>query len=379
MHRDYYCSEKFDWLSIRLYDGFVSSCCDAVPDKLSMEFLKSDPQAIFNWPTLIEERQQMLQNQRISGCEVCWKQEDSGLVSRRNRKVCHPRYESLRTTPTVLNIQVSNTCNLTCSYCCKNYSHSWLQDVIENGNYGIAGFEDRLDASHKDRLVSRLSQKQLTRSTFQDIIKAQIATNSQRLERVVITGGEPLLYNNLTELIESLPKVQIEIYTGLGLSRSRLTAVLDKIAGHSIKFFVSAENLGTLHEFNRYGSKYDVFCQNLQILRQHSSIVMNSTISNLSIFGFREFADLHGDQLQILTNNLVMDPGFMNVCVLDPGSKEKLINDLKDWPNITDQIQAEADESDRLKLGQFLARFCRVRSLDLDIYPQSFVKWINRN
>jgi organic radical activating enzyme len=200
--RDYYCSQKFDWLEVRLHDGWVTSCCKATPDKVSAQFLESNPQGFFNWPKLIDERKQMLNNQRVDGCEsACWQPEDQGLYSRRTITP-HAEYTGLHHLPKHINIITSNTCNMTCSYCCKHYSSSWTQDVIENGDYNITGYEDRYNANFQDQAVYRSSQKLLDQTRVGNLIMDQIEANMEHVETLMLVGGEPLLYSRLEQLLE---------------------------------------------------------------------------------------------------------------------------------------------------------------------------------
>lgn len=368
---------------IRLYDGYVMSCCKATPDKLTIPLLQQDSRAFFNWPNIKQERQQMLDNQRVSGCEVCWQQEDRGLASRRTNKAHHPRYQGLIQTPKYLTIEVSNTCNLTCSYCCKNYSHTWLRDIMENGDYEIEGHADRYNANDMDRVVYRLSQKEMQRSRFEDLIRQQIAEHYDALEKIVITGGEPLLYNDLEPLVRSLPGKYLEITTGLGISTSRLKAVLDRLSGTDVRFGVSAENLGLLHQFNRYGSDAAVFEKNLELLQSRFPVEINSTLSNLTLFGFPEFFKKHNQSIKIrYHNNIVLEPDFMNPNMLDPGNKSRIVEELSrlgEFTEIIKIIMAEPNLDLRPRLQKYLERFCSTRSLSLDIYPRDFVQWIYCN
>ena len=65
---NYYCSQKFDWVEIRLYDGLVASCCQAQPDHINISDVENHPVGFFNYPKIKQDRQMMLNNQRIAGC-----------------------------------------------------------------------------------------------------------------------------------------------------------------------------------------------------------------------------------------------------------------------------------------------------------------------
>lgn len=378
--RDYYCSQKFDWLEIRTYDGFVQSCCKADPDRLTVESLKTDPAAFFNWPKIVEERQMMLENRRVPGCESCWYHEDRGLPSRRVDYL-QPRYDQTRQTPKTINLVISNTCNLTCVYCCKNFSHSWARDIIENGPYELNDYQDRYEITDRDRLLFKMSQKDLDKSKVGDLVLDQIQSNTQGIEKIMITGGEPLLYNSLIEILQSFKGIKVSVYTGLGVSKSRLSNMISKMKDLDIDLVISAENTGRFHEFNRYGSKYSDFLENLQVVKEHFPTSFASSISNLTVIDWDRFLELNRES-EIYVNPLV-DPDFLRVNMLDDETKLRItkrlekLNDPRN-ENILELLSEPADPILKPRLKSFLQRFLKSRQdINLDIFPDSFKSWLS--
>jgi organic radical activating enzyme len=113
-------------------------------------------------------------------------------------------YSTVEGIPKTLNLVVNNTCLQSCVYCCKNFSSSWLADVVKNGDYNILGYENRYNASSHDKVLSRISQPELHNSKFSQTVLEQIVKNSDQVEHLVISGGEPLLDNNLVSLLQNL-------------------------------------------------------------------------------------------------------------------------------------------------------------------------------
>jgi len=379
----YYCSQKFDWLELRLYDGYVASCCKATPTKLTTSFLKTDPQGFFNWPEIVDEREMMLRNERVSGCELtCWSQEDQGLPSRRinfykdyRHKNKPTFYDKIRQTPRVLNLVVSNTCNLTCSYCCKNFSSTWLRDVIDNGDYNISGYKDRYNSTGRDQVLYASSQRLMDQTQVGNMLTQQLMNNNDTIEEVTITGGEPLLYSQLEGILEMFADKQITIYSGLGVPAARLKQLLPLLKRYNVLMSISAENTGAYHEFNRYGSTYTQFKDNLASIQQHCQMLFVPTISNLTMFDFPNFV-LANPGFEIRPN-VVYDPEFFNPAVMDPDSKQRLADQFGDYTDaLAPILMADFDPSLRLQLAVFLTRFIQSRQLSLDIYPESFVQWL---
>lgn len=379
--RDYYCSQKFDWLEVRLHDGWVTSCCKATPNKVTAQFLESNPQGFFNWPQLVEERKQMLNNQRVEGCEsACWQPEDQGLASRRTNTP-HTRYQGLNHVPKHINIITSNTCNMTCSYCCKHYSSSWTRDVIENGDYNITGYEDRYNATAQDQAIYRSSQRLLDQTRVGNLIMDQIESNLDQVETLMLVGGEPLLYSRLESLLEKFNGKEIVVFSGLGVGQQRLKKILPLLERHQVTVSISAENTHKFHEFNRYGYSYDNFVYNVDMIQQHCNIMFNSVISNITLFDFANFARLRGDQK--INANFAHDPKFFAVNLLDPASKQEIQAQLKDLPQefaqqISATMQTDPNLRERDQLAAFLKRFVSTRNLSLDIFPTSFLSWLDQ-
>jgi len=379
----YYCSQKFDWLELRLYDGYVASCCKATPTKLTTNLLATDAQGFFNWPEIINEREMMLRGERVPGCErTCWSQEDQGLPSRRiafyedyRHKNKPTAYTEVRQTPRVLNLVVSNTCNLTCSYCCKNFSSTWLRDVIDNGDYNISGYEDRYNATGRDQVLHASSQRLMDQTQIGRMIVDQINANNATIEEITITGGEPLLYSQLESILEMFAHKQITIYSGLGVPSARLKQLLPLLKKYDVLMSISAENTGVYHEFNRYGSAYTQFIENLQSIQQHCRMLFVPTISNLTIFDFPQFMQANpGVEIR---PNVVYDPEFFNPCVMDPDSKQPLVDQLGEHSDtLVPILMATPRPELRPQLAAFLTRFTHSRKLSLDIYPESFVQWL---
>ena len=381
--KNYYCSQKFDWIEIRLYDGFVASCCQAQSHRITVDDIKNHPVGFFNYSKIQQERQQMLDNQPVSGCETgCWSLERQNIQSRRQRLGADQKtYSTVEGIPKTLNLVVNNTCLQSCVYCCKNFSSSWLADVVKNGDYNIPGYENRYNASSHDKVLSRISQPELHNSKFSQTVLDQIIKNSDQVEHLVISGGEPLLDNNLTSLLQNLSHVpKITVYSGLTVNTDRLQRILDSIKSISqLEFVISAENIDALHEFNRYGSKQDLFDANVDIIKSNFSMQFSATVSNATLFGLPDFLNKHStDSIKF---NLLVDPGYLAPNILDDNSKQIIVEKLQaanrtDLENIINYIMLPVDAAQKPLLKQFLDQYSTRRNMDLKIFPESWIQWM---
>jgi len=378
----YYCSEKFTWLSVDLEKRQNFSCCAVAPTQIDLKWIKDNPGQIFNSPHFQEERSTMLSGQPVPGCEsVCWKTERSGAVSRR---MLMPTQDQKFTTSTVetlseLHIMLGSTCNMTCSYCCKQYSSAWLKDIVDHGPYLD---EDRFKINPMDRLLLRISQPEHQKSQGYNFLLEEL-DKLQITGEIYLTGGETFLYNNLTNIVNRLSqKNHVVIYTGLGVDPRRFVSLLGKIEDpKKTTLIVSAENLEKFYEFNRFGTSWKTFKTNLdEITKQGFEWYFSSTLTNLTLFGFREFTEKYPDRH--IKYEFCSDPQFLGVNVLDDKSKEILVDsflssEIKFQDEIIKSMSSPVSESLRKNCSKYVLEFAKRRGLNLDIYPKNFISWLH--
>ena len=171
---DFYCSEKFTWLTVDLEKRSTNSCCASPPVKVDLQWLEENPGQLFNTPMLKQERQDMLNNIPVASCELeCWAPERNNLISRRLKNQANKKTHSeINASPGTINIIVGSTCNLTCSYCCKNYSTAWTRDIINNGPYTFGS--DRYTLSAADKIITKISP---------------LSSNDENIKIVVLEGS----------------------------------------------------------------------------------------------------------------------------------------------------------------------------------------------
>jgi molybdenum cofactor biosynthesis enzyme MoaA len=380
---DFYCSQKFTWLSVDLEKRLSYSCCSATPEKLDINWLQKNPGELFNTPGLHQDRIDMLNNRPVSSChETCWKPESKGLASRRTVMKSHvPTHNNINEkAPTHLNIILGSTCNMTCSYCCKQYSSSWYRDIKDNGAY--FDNQDRYQLVAIDHVLAKTSHSEYFNSSGTKTLIQEISKLGQAQE-VHITGGEPFLYNEFPDLLNCIDRSSlVSFYTGLGVNTKRLQKQLAYIKSkNNLQVVVSAENCGKSYEFNRYGNNYNVFLDNLKLLTDSGfSVKFNSVVSNLTVFGLAEFAETFKNVP--VTYQLCNDPDFLAVNVLDDDSKEKLICILEQSSipirdTIIQNMSVKPTQEQHRNCSKYVKEFALRRNLDLDIFPNTMLEWLN--
>jgi organic radical activating enzyme len=381
---------KFKFLKIDLGSKTTYNCHAAAPHSIDFDWLKNNPGNLFNTKVNVFEREQMLKNERNASCEQnCWFAEDNGAQSPR---LCQGGVKKTHTEivrqPEMLELVLNTDCNLTCSYCCKEYSNSWKRDIVNNGNYKFTNNQDeRYQANTKDKILLNVGQKNLKNTKHYQLLLEEIKLSSSKLKLLQITGGEPLLDNNLIDILEKLnppPSTQIEILTGLGVNKLRFLNMIKKLK--NIKNFVlgiSSENTEEFLEFNRYGTKWIEFYDKINILKNENiNFHFNSVLSNLTIFGFKKFYNLFKQHKIFVT--FAYQPRMMSVHNIDEKSKKILMQELLTLPKeihepILKSIKKESSKIEQQNIKEFLYEFIKRRKdLDLNIFPKTFLEWIQQ-
>ena len=378
---DYYCSAKFTDLQVHVQGRLLYNCCEAYPERVDLDWLEANPGRLFHTDTMLEDRALMLDNKSCASCHYgCYKYEEQGLPSPRQRYKNHTKTSDPGAPLIDLNISLSTDCNLTCMYCGPEWSSSWQKDIDKNGEYLLDGVPVKQN-DNWSTLWSKMKQRSRgTESRFFQLLLREIKL-SAGLQRVTILGGEPLLNNQLDQVLDRIHGKKIIIVTGLGVSHTRLRKVLQSTKGMDVRFDISAEATGQLFELIRHGVTWRDFQDRVSMIEKNGNkIRFLSTISNLSVLGFSDFYDLYSNKHEIVINHL-KDTTWMMPHVLDPRSKNDFINstqakhNLPEFNTILDMMKKTPEDKDRINTGDYLKQFSSRRSVDLNFLPEHFRKW----
>jgi organic radical activating enzyme len=384
MTNDFYCSQKFWWLTVDLEKQETQSCCAAVPARVDIKWLDANPGQLFNTPAAINERKMMLEGKPVASCEKqCWIPESQGLTSRRLTMGSNERtHESVVSDPSVLNVVVGTDCNLTCVYCCKQYSSAWSQDIYNNGDYSLPG--NRYNFSARDRVIMQISQKDFGRSANYTQLLNEVVelVKKSTLNTVIITGGEPFLYLELTALAQRLNEygVLIKIFSSLGVNEKRFEKEIEKLKGLNVEIVISNENVEDAYEFVRYGNTWERLNKNISTIEKYNiKYSFYSVVSNLTVMGIHKFIDWAGDRSIMFAP--CSDPDYLSPSVLDPNTKQIILNQLDRYPEQLKQIIekdliVDPTELQHQQLKIYLKEFAQRRNLGFSIFGDSFQKWI---
>ena len=366
---------------IHVQGRLLYNCCKAYPERVNLDWLEANPGRLFHTDTMLEDRRLMLDNKSCVSCHHgCYKYEEQRLTSTRQKYINDTKISDPHAPIRHLDISLSTDCNLTCMYCSPEWSSSWQKDIEKNGDYLLDGVPVKQNDNWSNLWAKMKQKSRGIESRFFAQILREIKL-STGLQSVSILGGEPLLNNQLDQMLDYVHGKKITITTGLGVSDARLRKVLQKTKGMNVTFQISGESTGELFELIRHGVTWKNFKNRINMIEQNGhKIRFISTISNLSVMGFTEFYNTYHEKHEIQINHLT-GTSWMMPHVLDDRSKNNFIdsiknkNNLSEFNNITRMIDKKPDDKDRINTGDYLKQFSSRRSIDLAFLPVHFLEW----
>ena len=273
---DSFCGAKWYNATIWLGSGMTTSCHHPLPHKVEIAEVQANPRALHNTPKKKEERQQMQQGERPTGCEYCWKIEDIGRdnISDRVYKTVIYSDEDLdhayRTPATedvnlrTLEISFDRTCQFACSYCNPAFSSTWVKDIRNNGPYNNLVSDGRGHFTHEHN-ASQLYRFGETNPYVEAFFAWWESDLHRTLQELRITGGEPLMSGETWKLLDwfkenkGRSQTRLAINSNLGMDRLKLLEFIDKVKDiPHLEIYTSNEAVGAQAEYIRDGLDYDL-------------------------------------------------------------------------------------------------------------------------
>ena len=252
-------------------EGSVKLCCSItenihVKDNNGRElnFGTHDIEEIWHSDYMKEVRQQMLDGERPSACNVCWRMEDMGLRSSRQSawgefKDMHINIEEIERIapplPTSLELRLGNFCNLRCNSCWSLSSDRiWdeRKKLLARDDipfWARAEFESEVD----------LANNSVFNWWEDDVFIESIRKVAPKLKRLYLTGGEPTLIKRNTEIMKMiLDSGNTDCYIALTTNLTNWDGeFFDTMRQFKHgEFQVSIDNIGDKNTYMRYPTQW---------------------------------------------------------------------------------------------------------------------------
>jgi hypothetical protein len=296
------CLLKWNWSSIYFQSGTTASCHRTQKYKIDPDNFEN----FHNVPEKIKARNLMLEGKWPgAGCEYCKTVEESGGLSDRNLQLkqlenvnlippeLHENHTAVETTPTILEVWFSNTCNMSCIYCGPHFSSRWEDENRRHSQTFPVVFKN------DDTYSTRLSQhnphyKKMVKDLWAYLAKGD---NAKSIQRYHIVGGEPFLLEETDQSIafwarHGHPDLIISIISNLNIPHERFKKYIKKfelLASKNkiwqLQLTASLDCWGPEQEYVRHGLDLSLWEQNFEyLLNKHwVSLSVNSVISALTI------------------------------------------------------------------------------------------------
>ena len=325
-----FCLAKWLQVTIDLVHGTTHSCHHPPRHSIPVDELRKNPSALHNTLYKKEQRKKMLEGKRPEECSYCWNIEDletshlSDRIIKSTDSWALPHLEEVKQlpwdaniSPTYIEVMFGRECNLSCSYCMAQVSSSIVNEIKKYGPYDLKG-----DGSlHRINSMQGSSYIKEYEVAFWKWLPEVISG----LKVLRVTGGEPLLNQNLNRLLDffeanSCPNLIFAINSNLvhdkkriGHLISRLKSLIQNQKIQKFELYSSIDSYGPQAEYIRSGLNNDLYFRNLKLFKKelpHQDIIINCTFNILSIPQFR---NLLGEciSLKSLPGNFILDISYL--------------------------------------------------------------------
>ena len=360
---NYFCMAPFVHIQRNSYGEF-NPCC------MFSERIYSDYDSIqdaFNGKENQVLRQRMLNGEKISGCDKCYRDESLGKSSYRQR--FNNRYDDkFIENPKIkeLELALGNKCNYKCVDCNTKYSTSWYDDdILLNRTYN----------TFKGREV----KNNVYDSDF-DIMD---------LNEIKILGGEPFLDKRYIDLFNKIDTENIDLFFVTNNSIFPNEQWLEQLKRFkSINFNISIDGVYEMAEFVRYGTKFSKFEKNykrwLDLNFENMRVIPHFVFHSLNVLNFDRTVDwlskIYNRDVEMILDYISYDflsmPEMLNCSFLTDTCKQNILSSNSYFKKeLTDFFETNIQNTNHIEELQKYFSFLNLRG---EIPEQSYqiIKWL---
>jgi len=224
-------------------------------------------------------QQNMLDNVRDTGCNICWEKEDRGYSSLRQHSnqiyathIDQIKQNHRQDNPFYLDLRLGNLCNLKCRMCTSEWSSQIAGEILDNPN------EEWIDTP-KQKII------ELDNDTW-ELLDQWIPY----VRRVFMTGGEPTIIKRnldyINKIIISGQSRNVELIFTTNATNINQNFIDIGKNFKSVSYNVSIDAVGELANYIRYPSNWQTINDNLKKIG--TGVSLNTTIQWLNMTRLNE-------------------------------------------------------------------------------------------
>jgi len=267
------------WVSISTdVNGSIRPCCRyEQPEKqhnYKMPFLKDgNIQDLYNGKEMKALRTAFVEGKLPYECHWCWAEEKAGIKSFRERyNERGYEYDMENPSPQILDLKLSNICNLKCRMCSPQASSLIAKEQGESDEYWI---ENKIIGTDQE-----------------EIFFEKWVPDMKELE---LTGGEPFFSPENKQMLEKIVDSGHAAHIKLLITTNGMFYIpklMEKIAAfQEVTFSLSIDDIGPRLEYARGNANWKLISSNLRKIKEnYPSFAVNiyRTVNNFNIYHLEE-------------------------------------------------------------------------------------------
>ena len=309
------CLAKWKQVSLHLPTGLNNSCYHPPLHKISIDEIGRNPAALHNTEHKKTQRVAMLAGQKPSECQYCWNMEDLGKLSDRHYRSGEPwaavDFEKIRNstglendvTPSYVEVNFNNACNLKCSYCSPQFSSSWGDEVQRHGAFPTSTPHNAPEHFTGARRVIPAREH----NPYVEAFWQWWPQLYPELTHFRMTGGEPLLDRNTYRVFDWVlanpnPQLHLNVTSNFSVEDQLFEKYLDyvkQLCTPNIEHFMQYVSVDSGNpqqaEYIRHGLNFERMKTNIERylleVPYRNSLTFIVTMNNLSVTGLRSLLE----------------------------------------------------------------------------------------
>lgn len=286
------------WTGIEITEtGYYKPCCLYThplkdKNKKALNTVSHSIDEVFESQDMIDLRNQFMENQKPTGCERCWKEEESGKTSLRmlswEKSSVLGEYHVKKniTASRTLGLKLGNTCNLKCRICGPEASSQWVNELIKE------------DPTKKTKLLDLSEKTRWPRK--KNKMFDSIESSLKDIRYLQITGGEPFMIKEQFDMLERCVELgvanQIDVHyntNGTHYPEHAIKNIWPHFKRMEIAF--SIDGINQRFEYQRHPAVWDEVDNNIKRISasglKNLSTQICTTINLFSIYYLDELAE----------------------------------------------------------------------------------------